>query len=619
MADPSPPEVNPEVQSSDPGLRRFAWILAGIFGGLAVLPAFAAITGAAPGTLSLGTAIAVDDQMVYAAWMRQAAEGRFLFENRFTLDAQPGLTFHLYFLVMGWMAKLVGFPWAMLLSRLVFSALFVFGLVRLQERLGWKPAAIKTASVMACFGAGVGWMVWQNFGLLIKDPGVALQSIFAGRLPIDVWQTEAFAFPSALANGLFMASLWLIVVVFAAVLDARTDGKAVWRGALAFGVLANIHSYDALLVGLVLLAFAAVQYARHTLEKTWLLRCVGIAAGAIPAAAWLGYVLQQDAVFQARAATLTYAPHFTSVFWGVAALVVIAVWGYFRPEPEHRWRPTIVVGALVVILLTLSRTHSPEGYFLNPVSFGIVLVGIGAGLIYSRQDRDDDMIWAWALVGLVAMYFPALFQRKLGMGMVIPWGLLAGYALTARLASRDVQRRQLITLVLVLFCGVSSLFWLRRELTLTRDNVSSTTVHPVRLSASATEILAKVQTLPARSIVVAAPGIPMPLPTGEYAEPYLPDLNPFFVGLGGARSFAGHWSETPDYGNRRNNLAAFILSGGTQGAEAIAQAAQGEPVFVVLPRQETFPQVRMNEFSLPSELILETQQYRLVRWNPPAP
>jgi len=486
LADPSLPETNPASDpglrpASDPGLRRFAWILAGVFGGLAVLPAFAAITGAAPGTLPIGTAIAVDDQMVYAAWMRQAAEGRFLFENRFTLDAQPGLTFHLYFLVMGWVAKVVGFPWAMLLSRLVFSALFVIGLVRLQERLGWKPAAIKTASVMACFGAGVGWMVWQNFGLLIKDPGVALQSIFAGRLPIDVWQTEAFAFPSALANGLFMASLWLIVVVFAAVLvvfaavlDARTDGRAALRGALAFGVLANIHSYDALLVGMVLLAFAAIQYVRRTLEKTWLLRCLGIAAGAIPAAAWLGYVLQQDAVFQARAATLTYAPHFTSVFWGVAALVVIAIWGYFRPEPEHRWRPTIVVGALVLILLTLSRTHSPEGYFLNPVSFGIVLVGIGAGLIYSRQDRDDDMIWAWALVGLVAMYFPALFQRKLGMGMVIPWGLLAGYALTARLAARDVQRRQLITLVLVLFCGVSSLFWLRRELTLTRDNVSST-------------------------------------------------------------------------------------------------------------------------------------------------
>lgn len=616
MADPSLPETNP---AADPGLRRFAWILAGVFGGLAVLPAFAALTGSAPGTLPIGTAIAVDDQMVYAAWMRQAAEGRFLFENRFTLDAQPGLTFHLYFLVMGWVAKIVGIPWAMLLARLVFSALFVFGLVGLQERLGWKPAAIKTASVMACFGAGVGWMVWQSFGLLIKDPGVALQSIFAGRLPIDVWQTEAFAFPSALANGLFLASLWLILVVFKAVLDARTDARAALRGALAYGVLANIHSYDALLVGMVLLAFAAIQFSRKTLDKTWFMRCLGIVAGAIPAAAWLGYVLQQDAVFQARAATLTFAPHFTSVLWGVAPLVVIALWGYFRAEPEHRWRPTIVAGFLITILLAISRNHNPEGYFLDPLTFALVIGGVGAGLIFSRQDRDDDMVWAWALVGIVAMYFPALFQRKLGMGMAIPWGLLAGYALTVRLAARDVQRRQLITLVLVLFCGVSSLFWLRRELTLSRDNVSSTTVHPVRLSASATEILAKVQTLPARSIVVAAPGIPMPLPTGEYAEPYLPDLNPFFVGLGGARTFAGHWSETPDYGNRRNQLAAFILSGGTQGADAVAAAAQGEPVYVVLPRRETFPQVRKNDFSLPAELILETQQYRLVRWTPSAP
>ncbi|MFN3961576.1 MAG: hypothetical protein ACK4NQ_01200, partial [Fimbriimonadaceae bacterium] len=65
MADPSLPETNP---SSDPGLRRFAWILAGVFGGLAVLPAFAAISSAAPGTLPIGTALAVDDHMEYAAW-----------------------------------------------------------------------------------------------------------------------------------------------------------------------------------------------------------------------------------------------------------------------------------------------------------------------------------------------------------------------------------------------------------------------------------------------------------------------------------------------------------------------------------------------------------------------
>ncbi|MER3466851.1 MAG: hypothetical protein C4340_07125, partial [Armatimonadota bacterium] len=58
-----------------------------------------------------------------------------LFENRFTTDPQPGLTFQAYFLLIGNIAKFTGIPVAMHIGRLLFGLLFLFALYRLVCRL----------------------------------------------------------------------------------------------------------------------------------------------------------------------------------------------------------------------------------------------------------------------------------------------------------------------------------------------------------------------------------------------------------------------------------------------------------------------------------------------------
>ena len=68
-------------------------------------------------------------------------------------------------------------------------------------------------------------------------------------------------------------------------------------------------------------------------------------------------------------------------------------------------------------------------------------------------------------------------------------------------------------------------------------------------------------------MVAAYPGIASPSRTeaGEkipdsFDTPLVADLNPIFVGIAGSRTYAGHWSETPDYANRRAALNKEIFN-----------------------------------------------------------
>ena len=97
MADLDP--KSPEYQARE--IRKFARVLALVAAGLAALPVLIGFLARPAGHSYLPFHLSLDDHMVYAAWMRKAMEGRFLFDIRFTTDPQPGLTFHALFLLLG--------------------------------------------------------------------------------------------------------------------------------------------------------------------------------------------------------------------------------------------------------------------------------------------------------------------------------------------------------------------------------------------------------------------------------------------------------------------------------------------------------------------------------------
>ncbi|MBS1714870.1 MAG: hypothetical protein JST30_11105 [Armatimonadetes bacterium] len=544
-----------------------------------------------PGSVYFGIQTNLDDHMVYAAWMRQAMEGRFLFDNRFTTDPQPGLTVNLYFFVLGLLAKLVTIPVAMFVARLAFTFLFVHAFGRLLTKLKLSTFSAKFALLIGCFGGGLGFAVWERFGQEIVNGPEALKPLLLGRLPIDVWQPEAFVFPSALTNGLFMFSLCLIVWTLGAVIEAKDHWKPVLPGALAFGVLANVHSYDTVLVGLVLIGYLVAQLKTGQATPLWVGRAACIAAGAVPAAVWLGYVLSKDPVFQARAATLTYSPNFRQVLFGIFPAVVLACVAAWKSVGKTRTAAFGTVVLLLAALTALSAGHDPSVGFLNWGAWCVLTVfTLGALWLLAKEDDAWNLAWSWALLGLCALYLPVLFQRKLAMGMILPWAILAAYGLVSILKPLERSTRNLVaTLTLCLMCG-SSILWFKREKDFIDLNVGSTTVHSVYFSKDSGQILNVLNSIKGRTVVLAMPGVWNPVGPADFRTPLVPDFNPILSGMTGVYTYAGHWSETPDYGKRRG-LSTLVYLAATPDDKRKLILDEIRPDYVVAPNTKAFPTI----------------------------
>ena len=560
------PELTAEQQKLI--FRSFAKWLAIAITAIVALPMLYGYAIRPPGTLYLGIQTNLDDHMVYAGWMKQAAEGHLTFENRFTTDPQPGLTLHLYYLVLGWISKIAGIPLTMTLARLGFTFLSVILLGRLVEFVTDRIYPRKLALTMAVVGGGIGFLVWHNFGKAIVKPGNDfLTQLMLSRLPTDVWQPEGFFFFSALTNSLFMVSLCLILGIFISILKAKENSKAVIPGAICFGLLMNIHSYDVLLIVLVLLGFVATLLGSKLIDAIWVKRAVMIGLGALPFALWFVYVLNNDPVFRSRAATLTYSPNFRQIFAGYVLLIVPALYALY----EKRKLSASAIGIMGLVFIGLNvaaASHLGDEYFMSPIvwasTYGLILVSL---FLLRPQKPGVALIAAWALVGIIAPYFPALFQRKLTMMLSVPWGILAGIGIAMILEKRERGQRNLLTALGIIVIASSGIYWLKRETTLAKMNVSSTTVHSIYYSSDVTAILDILRPLGAKATVAALPGIPSPSvsETGmpiidSYDTPVIPDLNPIFVGLAGSKTFAGHWSETPNYESKRKELGAMLRS-----------------------------------------------------------
>lgn len=562
------PQSKQNLSVSD---SKFALRLATVITFLVALPTLLNWIFRPTGSLYLGIQYNFDDHMVYLGWMHQAMEGKFLFENRFTTDPQPGLTIHLWFLILGWAAKLIGLPLAALVARLLTTFFSVILLSRLIAKVTETSETRRLSLLISVFGAGLGHLTWQTFGWTFTKSS-PLQFLFGKLLPIDNWQPEAFFLPSALTNGLFMISLMLILGTFSAILEAKDSWKPVLPGAICFGILMNIHSYDALLVTSVLIGFLIALISSGRVDRDWVVRACVIGSGALAPALWFVYVLKNDTVFLNRAATETYSAPFQPVLFGLLLLVIVGLIAIAKDRSSKQKIGLWMYLGLMGLLFVKSFSYQAK-YFLDLGLFGVAILVLYSSLyLLFRADSEESsqrnsgrvLIECWALCSLIIPYFPALFQRKLFMMTAIPWAILAAIAGVQLLQKQELSQRRLIAILGFILIGASNLRWISRELQLGRLNVSNTGVHTVYLDSEVQELLSKVE---GRDVVIAAPASGLnpsldeaqnPIPD-QLNSPIVPDLNPVFVGLRGTRAYAGHWSETPEYSKRRQQMLKALI------------------------------------------------------------
>ncbi|MCA0361274.1 MAG: hypothetical protein LCH41_09485 [Armatimonadetes bacterium] len=627
--EPTPKKAAANEDLKQEKLTQFSWRLALVATVLAAIPMLIAWLATPSGGFYLGAQFNADDHMVYAAWMHQAMEGRFMFENRFAVEQQPGLTIHLYFWALGTIARVfegmgpeVALPLVANLARIGFTFLFVILLGKFVKKLEFSIFASKLAMILGCFGGGLGFMVWEPFGRLNMTSTNPVNGFLERRLPVDVWQPEVLVFPSMLTNGLFMVSLCLILWAMNSVVAARESWKSVLPGATAMLLLMNIHSYDVLLVTFVLIGFLVATLVSKEFSGQWLARAVVIGLGTIPAALWFMNVLSQDTVFQARAATETFSPTFRQILVGIFPLVLLSLPAL--ASGREGWQKWAAPGSLVALFgaLAIAATgfDSEKAYFMTQGAFAASFVAaIGVVALGARKGLGWNLFYAWAVIGAVAPFFPQLFQRKLAMGLALPWAVLAALGVEVILRRIDQQVpkdsarniRNLVTALAVAVMSASSLYWFQRELTLIRSNVATTKVQTVFYSADVKAIVRELHQIPGRKVVAARPGVSINVPEDPFIPPYIPDLNPILSGLAGATTYAGHWSETPDYGNRRQDVERLFAMASPEEIREILTRTGIE--YVVIPNPEAFGELPATDLSPFGTTIYQGQQFSLMK------
>jgi len=532
------------------------------------------------GEMYLGLHMNLDDQMVYAAWTKQASEGRFFFENLFTTDPQLGKNVNFYFFTMGQLARWVWIPTAMHIGRIVFTILFLLQLLSFAKRVTGSPFAQKVLVVFAVFGAGLGWLFWKRYGQ---------------ESPIDVWQPEAFTFPSLMTNTLFPVSLWLMFVVWNSILGARDSWRPVLPGALAAFFLTNIHTYDTLNIAIVGLGLLLCTISGKTFSKDWLIRASMIALAAVPPVLWFVYMRANDSVFAARAATPTFSPPIPLVVLGLGLLIPLAWLGMvFCTKRASLLSSSNLFLSLFLYLVLLSALHFAQKAWGAELDVRWTLAWVlftFAFAIYGASFRITNpaqaLLVTWSLIGIALLYYPGLFQRKLAMGLSIPFSMLAGLFVSQGLEQiRRFDYRRLFTLLILLLIGFTNLRWIHREIEMAQDNISITTLHPVYLDPELTKIIETLEKNRKKNdVLLSIPGFSRRTDEDEW-ELLLPDLNAIATGLTGIKTYAGHWSETSNYLEKRAELVNMLYAQGATRESANEILRRTGATYVIFPLGE---------------------------------
>jgi len=444
-----------------------------------------------------------DDHGVYFAWMRQAADGHLLFRNLFTIEPQRGIYLQTYFLALGQLARIPGIDVPLVYQ---FGRVF-FGIVTLV--LVYRLGAFFTADTFArrsifwttVVSAGLGWLMWADKEIQYR--------------PVDVWQAEAFTFPSLYANGLFAVSLALMLGLVVCMLQAEEKG---WRWAAGAGVcgllIGNIHSYDVIQLTAIWVAYLALRWV---VTRRFPRRELGYgliaAAIAAPSVAHMAWLYATEPIFKARANVPTLTPPLREYLLGYGLLLPLAAAGIWRLWPRFESRPDADALPLRQLL---------------PI--------------------------AWGVVGMLIIWLPCPFQRKLIMGEHVALSVLAGTTvawLSQRVGGGRPHVPTAFAVAVLALLSPSNVQYMARDLRLAlRENATSTGAHPAYWPIGDIQAFqwlhdhsdpeARVLTWPLNGVLAPA--------------------------YSGRRVYAGHWGETPDFKARYGESFRFYW--GVGGADA---------------------------------------------------
>lgn len=415
------------------------WVAIGIMA-LTCIPYLIGYLTTPAGYHFLGFTYNVDDAFGYLSWMRQAADGHFFLRNLFTTEPQSSRGFNLLFFALGTFARITH-----------LSLVAVFHLARI---------VFGIALLLAIYGMSAFWMKdvrSRRIGLLMVGLSAGIGWLFHGEAmfsSVDRWQPEAITFLSLYPSPLYSVPTLMMVgsLYFLLKYEKTASLKYAACAGLILLILANVHTYDLITMGLIWALYSTYRFAGRDFRPA----IGGLIAAAIaaPAAGYQLYFYMIDPAFRARAVIATPSP---AIYWyaaGFGLLIPLALYGIWRSV---------------------------------------------------KAKRDVGLLICWAAAGFIAAYLPIAFQRKLIMGTHIPLSLLAALGVMGLIQYVPAKRQ---TIALICLIGVlipSNLVFLSTNIVRVLTNEISTAAHVPYVSGDELAALDYVRTHSEPGDLILAP------------------------------------------------------------------------------------------------------------------
>jgi len=500
---------------------RWAMAVAAVVMALTCLPYIFGLFITPPGMQYMGFLGNPDDQNVYMAWMRQAADGRILFTDLFTSEPQQAGFLHVYFLLLGLVARLTHLPliWTYHAARIIGGWLLLLVFYVFCAAFTERPAVRRLALLLAAFSSGLGWLFY-----FVLPPGSPHPADFGRGLVMP----EAVTFLTILLNPLFSFSMALMLATFLLAMLAAEKGSArlaLYAGILGL-ILGNAHTYDMVTVYAVLALYGVVLLACRNFRGVALLAL--IVAVSSPSVAYQAWLFRANFIFRAKALTPTLSPPFVMMLLTFGIPLALALPGAVMGLRSSQWRPV-------------------PGHPERPVRVA--------------EGRRFSLPAIWVVIGFLLLAFaPFSFQRKLAEGLHLPICLLAAVAVVSALETRTLAKVLLIALT-----SLSNIFFVSRA---AQDLITNNAAHrnelmpPLYLRQDEVATIRWLRPVPGHPerLVRVAEGRQETPPGSVILSSSL--LGSYIPGLSGRRVYIGHWAETIDF-QPKLSLAVRIFQSAT--------------------------------------------------------
>lgn len=502
---------------------------------------------AGPGRQFTGILAGAADTNNYLAQIRQHAEGRLFSYDQYTTTPQTPRHFNLLWLTLGQVGRVSGLRGIVLyhLARLLLGVALLYVVYLLAAEAGLPRRGRMLAFLLVAFSSGLGWVVY-----LAREAGW-LSPILAGKLaPIDVpvrlLVPEANTFLSLLLSPLNLAGALLLALTY--LWGLRAAGGGGWKAAVVAGIalllLGNVHTFDVATVYPILGLWFLAQATRGRLPWRTAVWSYALIAGiGIPTVLWQATLIRLDPTWAAKTATAMPSLVVTSYVLGyglvllgaAAALVVLAA--FAGRERRQLGLAPVMLWVLTGVLAAAAR---PSFKGIGAWVLSLAVLATVAAWRAKRPHPDNpeppasglEFLALWLVAGLLALYAPISFQRRLVEGLHLPMCLLAGWWL-GRAGAERLSRWAFggVGLAVVLVTIPSQVIVVNDFLKHVRPYTGHPLDSPVTLTTEELAALAWLgEHTTAQDAVLGAPAL----------TNHVPAWAPAF-------GYAGHWYETIDW------------------------------------------------------------------------